>query len=131
VDASDALFVRIVVDELCGHVHDKSREFSEDSHESEYEGFTVGFDASHALTVKGAPSALAFVASNGEVAAADDAGLFQGVASAFDLASVARVELQGTGRAISLEELHADDAGASITNELANFGGFVHGKEGW
>ena len=88
----------------------------------------MGFDASHALTVKGAPSALAFVASNGEVAAADDAGLFQRVASALDFLGVARVELERARRAVSLEELHADDAGASITNELANFGGLVHGK---
>jgi hypothetical protein len=105
--------------------------FEKGWHGSEDERTAFGFDASHALTVKGAPSALAFVASNGEVAAADDAGLFQRVASALDFLRVARVELQGTERAVSFEELHADDAGASGENESFDLGGFVHGKEGW
>jgi hypothetical protein len=50
------------------------------------------------------------------------------VASALDFLGVARVELERARRAVSLEELHADDAGASVTNELADDGGFVHGE---
>ena len=73
---------------------------------------------------------MAFVTSNGEVATADDAGLLQGMASAFDLAGVARVELDRAWSAVSLEKLHADDRRASVENELANDGGFVHGEEG-
>jgi len=88
----------------------------------------VGFDASDALTIKGTPSALAFVAGNGEVTAADDAGLLAGSASAFDFLRVAGVELQGTWGAVSLEELHADDRGTSGTNEFADLVGFVHGE---
>jgi hypothetical protein len=130
MNASDAFFVRIVMGELCGYVHDKSREFSEDGHGSENEGTAFGFDASHTLTIKRTPGAFAFVTGNGEVAAANDAGLLQCVASAFDFASVARVELERAWSAVSLDELHADDAGASGANEFADLVGFVHGEEG-
>jgi hypothetical protein len=129
MNASDAFFVRIVMDELCGHVHDKSREFSEDGHGSENEGTAFGFDTSHTLTIKRTPGAFAFVTGNGEVAAADDAGLLQGMASAFHFLRVTRVELQGTGRAVSLDELHADDAGASGEDKSFDLVGFVHGKK--
>ena len=118
-----------LMDKLCGHVHDKGREFSEDGHGSEYEGTAFGFDASHTLAIKRTPGAFAFVAGNGEVAAADDTGLLQGVASAFHFLRVTRIELQGTGLAIGLDEWHTDNAGASFEDELANLGGFVHGKK--
>ena len=74
-------------------------------------------DAHHALTVKGAPSTLAFFASNGEVTAANDAGRFESMASALDLLGVTRVELQLTKGAISLAELDRDDGRASVKDE--------------
>jgi len=89
----------------------------------------MGLDASHALAIKRAPGTFAFEPGNGEVPAADDIGLLAGAASAFNFAGIFRVELQGAQGAISLEELHADDAGASVKNELANLSGLVHGEE--
>ena len=68
----------------------------------------MSLDASHTLTVKGAPGALPFVAGNGEISATDDAGLLQRVASALDFLGVARVELQGTERAVDLNDFHAE-----------------------
>ena len=117
------------MDKLCSHVHDKGRKLSEDGHGSEYEGTAFGFDASHTLAIKRTPGAFAFVAGNGEIAAADDAGLLQGMASALDFLRITRIELQGTGLAIGFDELHADDAGASSEDESFDLGGFVHGKK--
>ncbi len=88
---------------------------------------TIGRDLSHALAIKTAPGALAFVASDGEVAAADDRGLGAGLASAFDLLAVARVEAKRADGAVLLDKLHAHDGGASAINELADEGGFIHG----
>jgi len=100
-------------------------------HGSEDEGSAFGLDASHPLAIKGAPSALAFVTSNGEVAAADDAGLLARCASAFDLLRVSGVELDGARGAVSLDKLHGNDAAASSEDEGFDLGGFVHGeKEG-
>jgi len=87
---------------------------------------TVSFDADHTLAIKGAPGTFACSASNAEVTATDDAGLLHCSASAFDLAGIARVELEAANGAISFDELHADDAAASVVNELTNEGGFVH-----
>jgi len=129
MDASDAFFVGIVMDELCSHVHDKGWEFNKNSHSSEYESFTVGLDASHTLAIKRTPGAFAFITGNGEVAAANDAGLLQSVASALDFLRITRIELQGTGLAIGFDELHADDAGASSEDESFDLGGFVHGEK--
>lgn len=72
---------------------------------------------------------MAFVAGNGEIAAADDRGVLERMARALDFLRVARVELQLAHGAVSLDELHADDAGASLENELLDQRGFVHGKK--
>lgn len=71
---------------------------------------------------------MAFVAGNGEIAAADDRGALERMARALDFLRVARVELQLAHGAVSLDELHADDAAASIEDELLDQGGFVHGE---
>ena len=89
----------------------------------------MGLDASHALTIKRAPGTLAFESGNGEIPTADDIRLLAGTAGAFNFAGILRVKLQGAQGAVSLEELHADDAGASVENELANLSGLVHGEE--
>jgi len=95
-------------------------------HGSERKGLTVGFNADHALAIKGAPGAFACSASNAEVTATDDAGLLDGSASAFDLAGVAGIELEATNGTISFDELHAHNAGASVEDEPLDEGGFVH-----
>jgi hypothetical protein len=59
-------------------------------------GDAVSFDAYHALAVEGAPGTLPFLACNGEITAAHDAGRFESVASAFDFLGVTGIELQGT-----------------------------------
>ena len=45
------------------------------SHCLERNSLAVGFDAHHTLAIKRAPGTLPFVASNGEITAADDVGL--------------------------------------------------------
>jgi hypothetical protein len=57
-------------------------------------GDAVSFDAYHTLAVEGSPGTLPFLASNGEVTAANDARRFESVASAFDLLGVTGIELQ-------------------------------------
>ena len=94
---------------------------------SEHYSLAVGRDFGHALAIKATPGALAFVASNGKVTAADDGGLGAGFASAFDFLAVARIEAERADRAILLDELYANDGGASIEDELADEGGFIHG----
>lgn len=94
---------------------------------SERHGAAIGRDLHHAIAIKGAPCALPFVASNAEVTAADDGRKLAGLASAFDLLGVARVEAELALRAISLHEGDGDDGGASFVDELADEGGFVHG----
>ena len=69
-------------------------------------GNAVSLDAYNPLAVEGAPSALAFLASNGEVTAADNAGRLESVASAFDFLGVTRVKLKLAKAAVSLAELH-------------------------
>ena len=95
-------------------------------HGLERESLTVSFNADHALAIKGAPGAFTCGASNAEVTATDDAGLLHCSASAFDFLAIARVELEATNGAISFDELHADDAAASVEDELLDEGGFVH-----
>ena len=90
---------------------------------------SIGFGAGHALAIKGAPSALAFLASNGEITAANDAGGLERMARTLDLLRVAGVELQGALLAVGLDEADADDAGASLEDELLDERGFVHGRE--
>ena len=87
----------------------------------------VGRDLGHALAIKATPGTLAFAASNGEVTAADDRRLGAGLASAFNFLAVARVEAKRADRAVLLDELYANDGGASVEDELADEGGFVHG----
>lgn len=94
---------------------------------SERHGAAIGCDLHHAIAIKTAPCALPFVASNAEVAAADDGRKLAGLASTFDLLGVARVEAELALRAISLHEGDGDDGGASFVDELADEGGFVHG----
>ena len=95
----------------------------------------VCFDAYHALTVKGSPGALTFLASNGEVTAANDAGRFESMASALYFSGVTGVELQLAKAAICLTELDRDDAAASALNETLDEGSLVgsdedaHGKK--
>ena len=93
-------------------------------------GNAVCFDAYYALTVKGAPGTLAFLASNGEITAANDAGRFESVASAFDFLCVPGVELQGTDGPVNLAEFHGDDAAASALNEALDEGSLVSSDEG-
>jgi hypothetical protein len=73
---------------------------------------------------------LTFLASNGEVTAANDGGILAGSASAFHLLGIPRVELQGTDGAIKLSELHRDDAAASIEDEALDEGSLVGSDEG-
>jgi len=95
-------------------------------HGSERESLAVSFNADHALAIKRTPGAFTCSASNAEVTATDDAGLLDGSARTFDLAGIAGVELQVTNGAISLDELHTDDAGARFVNKFLDEGGFVH-----
>jgi hypothetical protein len=90
----------------------------------------VCFDAYHALTIKGAPGALTFLASNGEIPTADNAGCFESVASTLDLLGVPRVELQGADGAIKLSELYRDNAASSIEDEALDEGSLVGSDEG-
>jgi len=97
------------------------------AYSSEDNGLAVGRDLGHALAIKGAPSALPLVAGDGEVAATDDRGLGAGLASALDFLAVARVEAERADGTVLLDKFHAHDARASVEDELADEGGFVHG----
>jgi len=94
---------------------------------SEDDGAAIGGDLRHALAIEGTPCALPFVTSNSEVAATDDGRELAGLASAFDLLSVAGVKAELAEGTVLLDEAHGDDAGASFVNELADEGGLVHG----
>ena len=89
----------------------------------------IGPDYHHALAIKRTPGTLAFLASNAEVPAAHDAGRLEGMASAFHLLTVARVELKLTEAAISLDELHGNDAPPSIFDELLDNSGLARNAE--
>ena len=93
---------------------------------SESESLSVCLDAYYALTIKRAPCTLPFFASDGEIATADDAGLFCCSARALDFLGVPGIELNATQGTVSLDELHGDNAVTSIENELLDAGGFVH-----
>ena len=90
----------------------------------------VCFDAYHTLTIKRAPGALAFFASNGEVTAANDVGRLESVASALDFLCVTGVELQLAKAAISLVELYGNNGRASALNETLDEGSLVGSNEG-
>jgi len=88
---------------------------------------TIGLDADHTLSVERAPCGIACFCL-AEIPAADDGSLCCGRASAFDFLAVAGVKLDGTKAAVKLDKSNADDAAASVGDELADEGGFVHGK---
>ena len=89
---------------------------------------TVGLDADHTLGVKGAPCSIALLGL-AKITAANDISLCSRRAGPLDFLPVARVELNGAHHAISLVELHADDAAASVGDEFLDEGGLVHGKK--
>ena len=97
-------------------------------HDSEGNVLTISLDADHALGVEGAPCSIALLCLP-EITAADDSGFRSGLASPLDFLAVTRVELNAAHHAISLVELHADDAGASVGDEFLDEGGLVHGKK--
>lgn len=98
-------------------------------HGSERNDGAMGLNLDHTLAIKRTPCTFAFLTSNCKVAAADDAGLLQGVASAFDFLRVTGVELQLADGAIGLDKFNADDAAASIENEALDDVGFGLGLE--
>ena len=87
---------------------------------------TIGLNADHTLGVKGAPCSIALLCLP-EISAAHDVGFCSGLASPLDFLAVTRVELDGTKAAVKLDELHADDAAASVDDEFLDEGGLVHG----
>ena len=89
---------------------------------------TIGLDADDTLGVKGAPCSIALLCL-AEIPAAHDIGLCSGRAGSLDFLAVAGVELNGAHHAISFVKLHADDAAASVGDELEDEGGLVHGKK--
>ena len=92
----------------------------------------MGLNLDHALAIKRAPCAFTFLTCHCKITAADDVGLLQGVASAFDFLRIARVELQAAEAAIKLGELNGNDAGLSVVDEALNDVGFGLGlKHGW
>ena len=93
---------------------------------SEENVLTVGLNADHALSVEGAPCSIALLCLP-EVPAANNVGLCSGLASPLDFLAITGVELNAAHHAISLVELHADDAAASVGDEFFNKRGLVHG----
>lgn len=89
---------------------------------------TIGLDADHTLCVKGAPCSIALLCL-AEIPAANDIGLCSRRAGSLDFLAIARVKLDGAHHTISFVKLHADDAAASVFDELEDEGGFVHGKK--
>ena len=95
---------------------------------SEENVLTIGLNADDALSVEGAPCSIALLGLP-EITAANDVGLRSGLASPLDFLAIARVELDGAKAAVKLDELHADDAAASVGDEFLDEGGLVHGKK--
>ena len=89
---------------------------------------TIGLDANHTLGVKGAPCSIALLCL-AEVPAAHDIGFCSRRAGSLDFLAVAGIELDGAHHTISFVKLHADDAAASVGDELEDEGGLVHGKK--
>ena len=90
----------------------------------------VSFDAYDPLAVEIAPWTFALGASNREVTATDDGGVFGGSASAFHLPGVPRIELQRTDGPVQLLELYRDDAAASVLDKALDKGSLVGSDEG-
>lgn len=89
---------------------------------------TISLNADHTLSVKGAPCGIALLCL-AEIPAANNVGFCSGCASPFDFLAITRVELDGTKAAVKLDELHADDAAASVGDEFLDEGSLVHGKK--
>ena len=89
---------------------------------------TIGLDADHTLSVEGAPCSIALLCLP-EITAANNVGLCSRRAGSLDFLPVAGIELNGAHHTISLVKLHADDAAASVFDELEDEGGLVHGKK--
>ena len=89
---------------------------------------TIGLDADHTLGVEGAPCSIALSCLS-EITAAHDIGFCSRRAGSFNFLAVAGIELDGAHHTISFVKLHADDAAASVFDELEDEGGLVHGKK--
>lgn len=89
---------------------------------------TIGLNADHTLSVEGAPCSIALLCLP-KVTAANNVGFCSGRASPLDFLAITGIELDGTKAAVKLDELHADDAAASVGNEFFNKRGLVHGFE--
>ena len=89
---------------------------------------TIGLNADDTLGVKGAPCSIALLCL-AEITAAHNVDLCSRRAGSLDFLAIARVKLDGAYHAISFVKLHADDAAASVGNELEDEGGLVHGKK--
>ena len=87
---------------------------------------TIGLDADHTLSVERAPCSIACFCL-AEIPAANDGSLRSRRAGPFDFLPVAGVELDGTKAAVKLDKSNADDAAASVSNELADERSLVHG----
>jgi len=88
----------------------------------------IGLDADHTLSVKRAPCSIACFCL-AEIPAADDGSLRSRRAGSFDFLPVAGVKLDAAGGAIQFVKHYADNAAASVGDELLNESGFVHGFE--
>lgn len=89
---------------------------------------TISLDADHTLSVEGAPCSIALLCL-AEIPAAHDIGLCSRKAGSLDFLAVAGIELDGAHHTISFVKLHADDAAASVFDELEDEGSLVHGKK--
>ena len=89
----------------------------------ELDGFAIHYHFDHAAAVERPPPL-------GDVHAADDifdsGWIFEGVASAFDLADVARVECELAQTAVGFDEMHRYEMRACGFDELADAGGVGH-----
>lgn len=90
----------------------------------------IGRDLDHTLAIKRTPSTFAFLASNGEVAAADDGRILQSMTSAFNFLRVARIKLKLALFSIELDELNGNNAATSSEDKFFDFGSLVHGGNG-
>ena len=95
---------------------------------SEENVLTIGLDADHTLSVKGAPCSIALLCLP-EITATHDVDLRSGRAGPLDFLAITGVELDGTKAAVKLDELHGNNRGASVGDEFFNKGGLVHGKK--
>ena len=95
---------------------------------SEENVLTIGLDADHTLSVKGAPCSIALLCLP-EITAAHNSGFRSGLASPLDFLAITRVELDGTKAAVKLDKLYGNNRGASVGDEFLDEGGLIHGKK--